>query len=100
MKKVTSNLGQYKVKYKILSELRSKPGVGKVVCHDLYNLKIHSIDDLKRLRAERLYEMHNKFRGSIQDRCMLYTFRCAIDYAQKSIEERKNFKHNWWDYKD
>ncbi len=100
MKKVISNLGQYKVKYKILSELRTIPGVGKVVCHDLYNLKIHSISDLKRMRAERLYDMHNKFRGQIQDRCILYVFRCAIDYAEKSTEERKNFKKNWWDYKD
>lgn len=95
-----SPIGQYKIKYKILSELRTIPGVGKVVCHDLYDIKIHSIDDLKRMRAEKLFEMHNKFKGKIQDRCMLYTFRCAIDYANKSELERKSYKKNWWDFKD
>ncbi len=100
MKKVVQNPGQYKIKHKILTELRSIPGVGKVISHDLYDLKIRSIDELKRLRADRLYELHNKFKGAVQDRCMLYTFRCAIDYANKSEAERKNFKLNWWDYKD
>jgi retron-type reverse transcriptase len=93
-------IGQYKVKYKILSELRSIPGVGKVVSHDLYNIKIYSIEDLKRMRAEKVFEMHNKYRGSVQDRCMLYVFRCAIDYANKNIEDRKSYKLNWWDFKD
>ncbi len=100
MKKVVQNLGQYKIKYKIISDLKKIPGIGKVISHDLYDLKIKSVEDLKRLRADRLYELHNKFKGGVQDRCMLYTFRCAIDYANKSEVERKNFKLNWWDFKD
>jgi nucleotidyltransferase/DNA polymerase involved in DNA repair len=91
---------EYKMKHKILTELRTIPGVGKVISHDLYDLNIRGIDDLRRIRADRLYDMHNKLKKSVQDRCMLYTFRCAIDYADKSEEGRKGFKNNWWDYKD
>lgn len=100
MKKEIKNLGEYKFKHKIITDLRKIPGIGKVIAHDLYDMKIKSVDELKRLRAERLYELHNKFRGFVQDKCMLYTFRCAIDYANKSEEGKKNFKLNWWDYKD
>lgn len=84
----------------ILKQLQQIPGVGKVVAEDLYNLKIFSIDDLKNKNADRVYDAHNKFRGSVQDRCMLYTFRCAVDYANKSEKERKIYKLNWWHFKN
>jgi nucleotidyltransferase/DNA polymerase involved in DNA repair len=84
----------------ILKELQQIPGVGKVVLDDLYNLKIFKIDDLKNKNADELYDAHNKIKGSIQDRCMLYTFRCAVDYANQTEEQRNGYKLNWWDFKD
>jgi thiamine biosynthesis protein ThiC len=63
-------------------------------------MKVRSIEGLKRLDPEKLYQYHNEQKGKVQDRCMLYTFRCAIDYANKTEEQRKNYKLNWWDFKD
>jgi uncharacterized Fe-S radical SAM superfamily protein PflX len=94
------HVGQHKLKYKIISELKTVPGIGKVMSHELYNIKIHGIDDLKRKRADTLFEMHNKLKRKTQDRCVLYAFRCAIDYANQSEEGRKNYNKNWWDFKD
>jgi nucleotidyltransferase/DNA polymerase involved in DNA repair len=83
-----------------LKELSQIPGVGKVVSRDLYNLGFKSIKDLKGINPEKIYDSHNKFRGSIQDRCMLYTFRCAVYYANTEDEEREKQKLNWWYWKD
>ncbi len=89
-----------KDKKTILKELSQIPGVGKVVSRDLYNLGFTSIKDLKGKNPEKMYGSHNKFRGSIQDRCMLYTFRCAVYYANTEEEEREKQKLNWWYWKD
>jgi nucleotidyltransferase/DNA polymerase involved in DNA repair len=58
-----------------LKELSQIPGVGKVVSQDLYSLGFTSIKDLKGKNPEKMYENHNNYKGSVQDRCMLYTFR-------------------------
>jgi nucleotidyltransferase/DNA polymerase involved in DNA repair len=89
-----------KDKESALKELSQIPGVGKVVSQDLYNLGFTSIKDLKGKSPERIYESHNKLRGSIQDRCMLYTFRCAVYYANTDTEKREKQKLNWWYWKD
>lgn len=89
-----------KDKNSALKELSQIPGVGKVVSQDLYNLGFRSIKDLKGKSPEKMYENHNKYRGSIQDRCMLYTFRCAVYYANTEDEKIEKQKLNWWYWKD
>jgi hypothetical protein len=73
------------------------PGVGKSIAQDLQNIGIHTIDDLKGKDPERLYALSNKFAGVVQDRCLLYTFRCAIYYANGGREPEKL---KWWNWKD
>jgi predicted RecB family nuclease len=73
------------------------PGVGKSIAKDLYDVGIKSVTDLKGKDPEVLYGLSNNFAGKIQDRCLLYVFRCAIYYANggRDIEKLK-----WWNWKD
>ena len=54
------------------------PWVWKTVAQDLMNLGITKVEDLRGRDPEELYQLHNKYRESVQDRCMLYTFRCGL----------------------
>ncbi len=57
-----------------LQELEQIPGVGKTIARDMQNISIHSIDALKGLQAEQLYDRLCEFKASPVDRCMLYVF--------------------------
>ncbi|MGA2822391.1 MAG: helix-hairpin-helix domain-containing protein [Bacteroidales bacterium] len=65
-----------------IKELIFIPSIGKSITIDLWNIGIRSVADLKGKDPEVLYDLSNKFTGSIQGRCLLYSFRCAIYYAQ------------------
>lgn len=83
---------------KALKELQQIPGVGKAVAHDLWNLGIQTISDLKGQDPETLYEQLCVFQGCKVDRCMLYVFRCAVYYASNDILEPELLK--WWNWKE
>jgi hypothetical protein len=83
-----------------LKELRQIPGVGKTIAHDLWNLGFKSIADLKGHDPKVIYDLHNRFRGSIQDRCMLYVFRCAVYFAETDKNKYEPDKLKWWNWKD
>jgi nucleotidyltransferase/DNA polymerase involved in DNA repair len=76
------------------------PGVGKSISQDLINIGIHSVDDLKNRDPRDLYHQSNAFAGQVQDRCLLYVFRCAVYYAQTKTAERDPQKLKWWNWKD
>ncbi len=76
------------------------PGVGKSIANDLYNIGIRRVSDLKRQHPDSLYDASNKFAGQVQDRCLLYVFRCAVYYAKTSPSKRKDEKLKWWNWKD
>ena len=76
------------------------PGVGKSIAEDLRNIGIHRIDDLKGMDPRRLYELSNAHAGMIQDRCLLYVFRCAVYFAETPPQERSPEKLKWWNWKD
>ena len=81
-----------------LQQLEQIPGVGKTIARDMHNIGIHSIDDLKGLHPERLYDRLCDFKASPVDRCMLYVFRCAIYYASNTDHDPELLKwHNWKD---
>lgn len=65
-----------------LKELMIIPGVGKSISNDLYNIGIKRINDLKGKDPEKLYTKSNKNAGVVQDRCLLYVFRCAVYFAE------------------
>lgn len=87
-------------KAKQLKELQTITGVGKTVAQDIWNLGFHSIEDLKGQNAEKLYIDHNDYRGEVQDICMLYTFRCAIYYANTLGGLQDSEKLKWWNWMD
>lgn len=76
------------------------PGVGKSIAEDLVHIGINSVDDLKGKVAEDLYNRSNEYAGCIQDRCLLYVFRCAIYYAETPKSEQQPAKLKWWNWKD
>lgn len=74
------------------------PGVGKSIAYDLLNIGIRSINDLKGKDPEKLYDKSNRYTGVIQDRCLLYVFRCAVYFA--SVKKHEPDKLKWWNWKD
>ncbi len=81
-----------------LQQLQQIPGVGKTIARDMLNIGIHSIDDLKGLQAEQLYDRLCQFKVFQVDRCMLYVFRCAIYYASNTDHDPELLK--WQNWKD
>lgn len=87
-------------KASILKEIRKIPGVGKVVATDLWDMGYRSINDLKGENPERMYVEHNDVKKQVQDICMLYTFRCAVYFAETYGERQDPQKLKWWYWMD
>lgn len=83
-----------------IKELRKIPGVGISIANDLYNIGIRSVADLKAKDPELLYDQSNVYAGCIQDRCLLYVFRCAVYFADTPSHEQQQEKLKWWNWKD
>ena len=76
------------------------PGVGKSIANDLLRIGITSVGDLKGKDPDDLYDKSNIVAGKVQDRCLLYVFRCAVYYAGTKPEKRNPEKLKWWNWKD
>lgn len=85
-------------KKEIIKELMTIPGVGKSIAEDLYSQGIHSVSQLKNNDPDLLYQNQCKLQGIVLDRCVLYTFRCAVYYASTSNPQPELLK--WWNWKD
>ena len=81
-----------------IKQLTKIPGVERSVADDLIQMGITSTADLKNKDAEKLYNKSNRQSGNVQDRKLLYVFRCAIYYA--SSETHDKAKLNWQSWKD
>lgn len=81
-----------------LRELRTIPGIGKSLAQDLLDIGICRVSDLKGRDPERLYAKLTALRGQHIDRCVLYTFRCAVYYASRTKHDPELLK--WWNWKD
>ena len=73
------------------------PGVGNSIAHDFLNIGVNSVSDLKGKDPVELYHQSNRFARVIQDRCLLYVFRCAVYFAENN--EHENEKLKWWNWK-
>lgn len=73
------------------------PGVGKSIADDLRAIGIRTVADLKGKDPEKLYAKSNKVAGVVQDRCLLYVFRCAVYFAEHTKHDSKKLK--WWYWK-
>jgi len=85
-------------KQRSLQELRTIPGVGKSIAHDLWDLGIRKVSDLKRKDPEKLYLKRCVQKGAPLDRCLLYVFRCAVYYSSHVNHKPELLK--WWNWKD
>jgi len=83
-----------------IKELMTIPSIGKSIANDLWNIGIRSVTDLKYKYPEVLYDLSNRFAGAVQDRCLLYSFRCAVYFAQTEEELRDPELLKWWNWKD
>lgn len=83
-----------------LNELMQIPGVGKSIANDLLRIGVKSINDLKEKSPEDLYDKSNVVAGKVQDRCLLYVFRCAVYFAETKPERQNPEKLKWWNWKD
>jgi len=80
--------------------LVSIPGVGPSIAQNLWDIGIRNVSDLRGQNPEGLFNRSNEYTGKIQDRCLLYVFRCAVYYAETNEHERDPEKLNWWSWKD
>lgn len=84
----------------VIKKLTVIPGVGKSIANDLWNIGIRKISDLAGQDPQELYEASNQFAGTVQDRCLLYVFRCAVYYAETPEADQDKEKLKWWNWKD
>ncbi len=82
----------------VSDDLQTIPGVGPSIAEDLRELGIRRAANLKGRDPERLYARINAKRGVVQDRCLLYVFRCAVYFA--STKRPKPALLKWWNWKD
>ena len=88
------NEEEYKISIKDLTQV---PGVGKSIADDLINIGITKTSQLKGKDPQKLYNKSNKYAGLVQDRCLLYVFRCAVYYASSKKHDPERLK--WWNWK-
>jgi hypothetical protein len=74
------------------------PGIGPSLAADLYVLGIRSVELLKDRNPELLYRKLCKLVGQRVDRCVLYTFRCAVYFASEPNPNPEKLK--WWLWMD
>ncbi|MGE5334645.1 MAG: helix-hairpin-helix domain-containing protein [Nitrososphaerota archaeon] len=79
-------------------ELLRIPGVGKSIAHDLRDLGIAQVADLRHADPQALYDALCQRRGAPIDRCVLYVFRCAVYFATEEHHHPELLK--WWNWKD
>src|SRR6476620_2640760 len=82
----------------VVKELRRIPGIGPSLARDLIDLGITKVSALRGRDPEKLYQRLCDLRGVHQDRCVLYTFRCAVYFASEPQPDPERLK--WWNWKD
>jgi hypothetical protein len=74
------------------------PGVGKSIAQDLHILGVHHVKDLIGQDPEILYnDLCSEYKKRM-DPCVLYTFRCAVYFAENEKHDPALLK--WWNWKD
>lgn len=80
------------------TDLITIPYVGKNTKHDLLDMGITCVEDLKGKNPEELYLKDCLVKGFQDDRCQLYVFRMAVYYAENTEYQAEKLK--WWYWKD
>ena len=78
--------------------LDSIPGIGKALSRKLNAIGVSRVSDLRSKDPEQLFRKLEKALGTHVDRCVLYTFRCAVYFANHERHDPAKLK--WWKWKD
>ena len=79
------------------SSLTSLPSIGPSLARTLRDLGFEQPADLRDQDPERMYEQLCELRGEHVDRCVLYSYRCAV-YAASNDDPDPELK-KWWNWK-
>jgi len=79
-------------------DLQSLPSIGPSLARDLRDLGFRTPADLHGQDPQKMFEDLREMRGGTMDRCVLYTFRCAV-YAVTANDPDPELK-KWWNWKD
>ena len=79
-------------------DLMTIPGIGQAIADDLLELGYRSVADLKGEDPQKMYERSCRKASMRIDRCLLYTYRCAVYYATAKRHDQEKLK--WWYWKD
>lgn len=85
-------------KIEALKALQELPGVGPSIARDLYNLGMRQPQDLIGHDPNDLFERSCRLQRVTIDRCLLYVYRCAVNYATHRPADPELAK--WWNWKD
>ena len=80
------------------TDLQSLPSIGPSLARCLRDLGFRSPDDLRKQDPEKMFEDLCEQRGEAMDRCVLYSFRCAVHVA--STGESDPELRKWWNWMD
>jgi Pathogenicity locus. len=82
-----------------MSELTEIPSIGKTIAKNLARINITEVKDFEKQDPQSLYEAWCAVaqNPSDTDRCVLYTFRCAVYYANGGRDPELL---KWWNWKD
>ena len=80
------------------TELQSLPSIGPSLALCLRDLGFQSPADLHGQDPEQMFVDLCELRGQKMDRCVLYSFRCAV-YAVISHDKDPELA-KWWNWKD
>ena len=86
-----------RIKEKAELPLTAVPGIGRSIAGDLHRIGIFAISDLQGKNPDELYDLSNKFAGTVQDKCLLYVFRCAVYFSEGGRDPERL---KWWKWKD
>ena len=80
------------------TELQSLPSIGPSLARCLNDLGFHAPHDLHGQDPETMFTDLCELRGERIDRCVLYSFRCAVHSVTSHDEDPELLK--WWNWKD
>ena len=78
--------------------LQDIPGIGPNLAQHLREIGFNEPSELRNQDAERMYAQLCEHHGRGIDRCVLYAFRCAVNYASHEEQDPELLK--WWHWKD
>ena len=78
--------------------LQSLPSIGPSLARDLRDLGFCAPADLHGQDPEQMFVALCELRGQSIDRCVLYSFRCAVHSVTSNDSDPELAK--WWNWKD